>query len=408
MPRLLHPFANPASSDFIELERAEGVRVYDTDGRSYIDALGSLWYNQIGYSRPEMVAAITKQLNTLPVYNNFAPFATTAAEAAAERIASVSPLEDPRVFLCCSGSEAVDSAMKIARLIPQLSGDSERQIIVRRTRGYHGVNMGGTSAQGIAPNRENWGDLLPHMAEIDPDDIESAARLFAESGSKIAAVISEPIQGAGGVFPPADGYLERLRDLCDAHGALLIFDEVISGFGRTGNWFATQTYGVQPDLITFAKGVTSGYQPMGGVIVGREVAGILESDPDFLFRHGYTYSGHPAAAAAAIENINIMDREGLVERANHVGARLSAGLNSLVGDGYGRLVRGVGAIWAMELPEGSDYARSAAIRDKMLELGVIVRPIGECIAFCPPLIIDDTDIDQCVDALAQAIQANPL
>ena len=408
MPRLLHPFAKPASSDFIQLVKAEGVRVFDTNGRSYIDALGSLWYNQIGYSRPEMVKAITDQLNTLPVYNNFAPFGTVAAEAAAERIASVSPLEDPRVFLCCSGSEAVDSAMKIARLIPQLSGDSERQIIVRRTRGYHGVNMGGTSAQGIAPNRENWGDLLPHMAEIDPDDIESAARLFAESGSKIAAVISEPIQGAGGVFPPTDGYLERLRDLCDAHGALLIFDEVISGFGRTGNWFATETYGVKPDLITFAKGVTSGYQPMGGVIVGRKVANILESDPEFLFRHGYTYSGHPAACAAAVENINIIDREGLVERANHVGARLSAGLNSLVGDGDGRLVRGVGAIWAMELPEETDYARSTAIRDTMLDLGVIARPIGECIAFCPPLIIEDADIDQCVDALAQAIQAHPL
>jgi adenosylmethionine-8-amino-7-oxononanoate aminotransferase len=268
--------------------------------------------------------------------------------------------------------------------------------------------LGGTSAQGIAPNRENWGDLLPHMAEIDPDDIESAARLFAESGPQIAAVICEPIQGAGGVFPPTDGYLERLRDLCDANGSLLIFDEVISGFGRTGKWFATETYGVQPDLITFAKGVTSGYQPMGGVIVGRRVANILESDPEFLFRHGYTYSGHPAAAAAAIENINIMDREGLVERANHVGARLSAGLNSLVGDGEARLVRGVGAIWAVELPEGTDYARTSAIRDTMLDNGVVVRPIGECIAFCPPLIIEDSDIDLCVDVLAQAIQAHPL
>lgn len=408
MSTLLRPFAKPASEDFIHLVKADGVRVWDDGGNQYIDGLGSLWFNQIGYGRPDMVDAIAKQLSVLPVYNNFDPFGTDISEVAAQKIASVSPFENPRVFLCCSGSESIDTAMKISRLLPQLSGDPERQIIAKRTRGYHGVNMGGTSAQGIAPNRENWGDLLPHMAEIDPDDIESAARLFSDVGSKVAAVICEPVQGAGGVFEAPEGYLERLRELCDANGALLIFDEVICGFGRTGNWFASDTYGVKPDMITFAKGVTSGYQPMGGVIMGPKVAGALEADPDYFFRHGYTYSGHPAGAAAAIKNIEIIEAESLVERANHVGQRLSKGLDSLVGDGLAKAVRGVGAIWALQLAEGTDQTRSSAIRDTMLTMGVICRPIGDSMAFCPPLVIGDDDVDTMVDVLANAISAHPL
>lgn len=405
---LLNPFSKPASTEMRRLVRADGVRVWDDEGHEYIDALASLWYCQIGHGHRTVIDAISAQLDTMATYNIFAPFTSDVAEAAADRIVGVSPLTDGRVFLCGSGSESIDTAVKISRLIPQLKGEHGRQIVVRRTRGYHGVNVGGTSVQGIAPNRENWGDLLPHVVEIDPDDIESAARLFAESGDRIAAVISEPVQGAGGVFPPTDDYLRRLRELCTTHGALLVFDEVICGFGRTGSWFAAQTYDVTPDLITFAKGVTSGYQPMGGVIVGRSVCDVLESDPDFLFRHGYTYSGHPAAAAAAIANIDVIEDEGLVERADHVGERLSAGLRALVGDGELGGVRGIGAIWGAQLPAGTDYERSVAVRDHMLDNGVIARPIGDTIAFCPPLVIDDDDIDRCVDVLADALRAVPL
>ncbi len=402
-PALLHPFSKPASNSYHRLVRAEGVRVWDDKGNEYIDALGSLWYCQVGYGRREIIDAISKQLEQMSVYNTFAPWANGPAETVAERISTLSPLDGSRVFLCCSGSESVDSAIKLARLVHQLRGDHDRQIIVRRTRGYHGVNMGGTSVQGIAGNRENWGDLLPHVVEIDPDDIESAARLFAESGDRIAAVISEPMQGAGGVHTPVDGYLERLRELCTANGALLMFDEVISGFGRTGSWFASQTYGVTPDLITFAKGVTSGYQPMGGVIISRGVCDVLESDPNFLMRHGYTYSGHPAAAAAALANIDIIENEGLVERANHVGERLSAGLDSMVGDGILKEVRGVGAVWAGELPETYSDARALEVRDHMTSNGVICRAAGNSMVFCPPLVIDDADIDCCIDTLAQAL-----
>ncbi len=406
IPKLLHPYAKPSKEreQFRSLARSEGVRLWGTDGKEYIDALGSLWYCQVGYGRREIIDAVTEQMNTL-LYNVFDPWSNDITEAAAARIASVSPHPDGRVFLACSGSEAVDSAFKIARAVPQLRGDGERQIMLRRTRGYHGVAGAGTSLQGIAPNREGWGDLMPHIIEIDPDDIESAARAFAEHGERIAGVITEPVQGAGGVFPPADDYLRRLRDLCDQHGSLLIFDEVICGFGRTGEWFAAQTYGVQPDLMTFAKGVTSGYQPMGGVIVSREICDVLEADPDYLFRHGFTYSGHPAAAAAAVANIDLIESEGLVARARDIGERMSKGLSALVGDGNLAGYRGVGALWAAQLPEGTEPAHTVAVRDAMLDhagVGVVCRPIGDSLAFCPPLVMSDADIDTVLDVLAAA------
>jgi len=402
VPRLLHPFGKPAHDEYRNLVKTEGVRMWDDQGNEYIDGLASLWLCHVGHGRQEIIDAVSEQLATM-VYNAFPPWTNPVTEQLAARIADLSPMPDSRVYMCCSGSEAIDSAFKIARNVAQLKGEPDRQIILRRGRGYHGVNFGGTSAQGIAPNRENWGDLLPHVYEIDPDDIESAARMFAENGPRVAAVVCEPVQGAGGVWPPGEGYLERLRELCDRNGALLILDEVITGFGRTGSWFAAQTYGVTPDLITFAKGVSSGYQPLGGVIVSRDVCAVLEADPDYVFRHGHTYSGHPAAAAAGLANIDIIEREGLVERATHIGERISAGLHALAGDGEIASVRGVGAIWAAQL-NTTDPAHTVAVRDTMLDLGVVARPIGDSIAFCPPLVIDDDDTDKLVDVLGEALR----
>ena len=402
-PKLLHPYAKPAKDreKFRELVRADGVRLWDTEGNEYIDGMGSLWLCQVGHGRSEIADAVSAQLNTI-AYNVFDPWSSAVPEQLAERVSDLSPLEGSRVFLCCSGSEAVDTAFKLTRQIAQLKGEPDRQIVLRRTRGYHGIAGAGTSLQGIEANREGWGDLMPHVMEIDPDDIESAARVFAEHGDRIAGVITEPVQGAGGVWPPTDDYMRRLRQLCDESGALLVFDEVICGFGRTGEWFAAQTYDVKPDLMTFAKGVTSGYQPLGGVIVSRAVCDILESDPDFYFRHGFTYSGHPACAAAGLVNIDIIEREGLVERANHVGKRYSDGLAAMVADGTLSGYRGVGALRSAQLPEGTAPEQTIAIRDKALDLGVIFRPIGDSLAFCPPLIIDDADIDRCLDVLAEA------
>ncbi len=399
---LLHPFSKPSSDNFRTLVRSEGVRVWDDEGNEYIDGLGSLWYCQVGHNRAELVQAITNQLQTLSSYHTFAPMGSQISDQAAERIRSVSPFPDGRVFLCSSGSESVDSAIKIMRKVAILRGEPQRQIILRRGRGYHGVNVGGTTLQGIPANREGWGDLLPKVLEIDPTNIESAASIFKEHGQNIAGVVTEAVQGAGGVFPPPDGFLEGLRRLCDDNGSLLVFDEVITGFGRTGNWFASDTYNVKPDLITFAKGVTSGYQPMGGVLVSRAICDLFEEDPDFVFMHGYTYSGHPAACAAAIANIDLIEKEGLVERAKHIGKRISQGLEALKSDGLLSEVRGVGAIWAGQI-EGATTEQGLAVRDKMTEKGVICRAINGALAFCPPLIIEDQDIDHMIDIAEQAI-----
>ena len=397
---LLHAFAPPAKAeaDFVNIVRGEGSLLWDDAGNEYVDGLASLWYCQVGHGRTEIVDAVAEQMRRLEAYNIFDPFTNEPAAQAAAMIVERSPHPDGRVFLGCSGSEAVDTVLKMVRQFHQLAGDAERQVVVRRTHGYHGTNFGGTSAQGIAPNREGWGDLVPHFEEIPNDDLEAAATLFADRGDRIAAVISEPIQGAGGVHLPPDGYLEGLRRLCDDHGALLVFDEVISGFGRTGQWFGAQHFGVTPDLITFAKGVTSGYLPLSGVIASRRVCEAFE-EPGFVFRTGYTYSGHPASCAAGIANLELMDAEGLVERANHVGGRIQSGLEALQADGLIESWRGTGAVYAAEL--GRD---SIPVRNEMMANGVIVRPIGTCLAICPPLIITDDEVGRVLDTMAEALR----
>ena len=397
---LLHAFAPPAKAeaDFVNIVRGKGSLLWDDAGNEYVDGLASLWYCQVGHGRTEIVDAVAEQMRRLEAYNIFDPFTNEPAARAAAMIVERSPHPDGRVFLGCSGSEAVDTVLKMVRQYHQLAGDAERQVVVRRTHGYHGTNFGGTSAQGIAPNREGWGDLVPHFEEIPNDDLEAAATLFADRGDRIAAVISEPIQGAGGVHLPPDGYLEGLRRLCDDHGALLIFDEVISGFGRTGQWFGAQHFGVTPDLITFAKGVTSGYLPLSGVIASRRVCEAFE-EPGFVFRTGYTYSGHPASCAAGIANLELMDAEGLVERANHVGGRIRSGLEALQADGLIKSWRGTGAVYAAEL--GRD---SIPARNEMMANGVIVRPIGTCLAICPPLIITDDEVGRVLDTMAEALR----
>ena len=397
---LLHAFAPPAKAeaDFVNIVRGEGSLLWDDAGNEYVDGLASLWYCQVGHGRAEIVDAVAEQMRRLEAYNIFDPFTNEPAAQVAAMIVERSPHPDGRVFLGCSGSEAVDTVLKMVRQFHQLAGDAERQVVLRRTHGYHGTNFGGTSAQGIAPNREGWGDLVPHFEEIPNDDLEAAATLFADRGDRIAAVISEPIQGAGGVHLPPDGYLEGLRRLCDDHGALLVFDEVISGFGRTGQWFGAQHFGVTPDLITFAKGVTSGYLPLSGVIASRRVCEAFE-EPGFVFRTGYTYSGHPASCAAGIANLELMDAEGLVERANHVGGRIRSGLEALQADGLIESWRGTGAVYAAEL--GRD---SIPVRNEMMANGVIVRPIGTCLAICPPLIITDDEVGRVLDTMAEALR----
>jgi adenosylmethionine-8-amino-7-oxononanoate aminotransferase len=393
---LLHPFAKPAKDGFINIVRGEGAMVFDDAGNAYIDGIASLWYSQIGHGRSDMADAIAEQVRTLEAYNCFDPYTNPRAEELAAAVVERSPHPDGRVFLTCSGSESVDSAIKLARLFHGLRGDPDRTRLISRDRGYHGVTYGGMSAQGLPANRVGWGRLLDGFDVVPQHDLGAVERLFAEHPGQIAAVLTEPVQGAGGVFPPEPGYLEGLRELCTQHGALLIFDEVVCAFGRLGTWFGAQHFGITPDLLTFAKGVTSGYLPLGGVVLSRVVCDALEADPDFILRHGFTYSGHPTACAAGLRNLRILDDEGLLERAVHVGARLEAGLRGLLADGLVQEVRGAVAVQAVRVNQGVSAADK---RRELLDRGVIARPIGDALAFCPPLVITDEQIDTCVEAL---------
>ena len=402
VPKFLHPYARPARENFITIVRGEGALVYDVDGKEYVDAMASLWYMNVGYGREEIVAAASDQMRRLAAYNAFDPFTNEPAEALCGRLADLAPVDDARVFLTCDGSEAVDSAIKLARIAQVQAGHPERTLIVSRSYAYHGVTYGGLTAQGLPANQAGFGPLLPDFVNLPSDDLEGMARLFAEQGDRIAAVITEPVQGAGGVRPPVTGYLEGLRRLCDQHGAYLIMDEVICAFGRLGHWFGSEHFGIRPDLITFAKGVSSGYVPIGGVIVGSAVRRPLEADETFMLRHGHTYSGHATASAAALAALDITEADGLLERAGHMGDRLAEGLVSLAADGALAEVRGDVAVWAAGLPPDRD---ATAVRDHMLDLGVITRAIGtDTLSFCPPLVITDADIDRVVDALATALK----
>jgi putrescine---pyruvate transaminase len=397
----LHPFAKPTRQRFVTIARGAGALLWDTDGNELVDAMASLWYCQIGHGRTEVADAVARQIGKIESYSCFDPFTNAPADALAERIAALTPVVDARVFFAGSGSEAVDSAMKLARLTHVQAGHPERRLIISRVRGYHGTNYGGTSAQGLALNKIGYGELLADVVQVPSDDIEALSVLMASRSDEIAAVITEPVQGAAGVYPPTEDYLAETRRLCDQHGALLIFDEVITGFGRLGTWFAADHYGVVPDLTTFAKGVTSGYQPLGGVIVGRRVSDALEADGDFILRHGYTYSGHATACAGAIANLDIIEREGLLEQAVHVGARLETGLRALAADGAVDHVRGAVAVFGVALHPTHD---ATAVRDRMLDLGVVTRAIGsDTVTFCPPFVTTDEQVDRIVDTLATAL-----
>jgi adenosylmethionine-8-amino-7-oxononanoate aminotransferase len=401
--RFLHPFARPTREDFVTIVRGEGALVYDAEGNDYVDGMASLWYVNVGHGRGEVADAAAAQMRTLAAYSCFDPFTNEPAERVAERLAGYAAacVDDPRVFFTSSGSEAVDSAIKLSRIAQLQAGHPERTKVISRSFGYHGVTYGGLSAQGLPPNQAGFGPLLEGFLNVPHHDAEAVGLALEANAGEVAAVITEPVQGAGGVHPPVEGYLAELRRLCDRHGAHLIVDEVICAFGRLGRWFASEHYGIRPDLVSFAKGVTSGYVPLGGVVVGKAVRDALEADPAFWLRHGHTYSGHPTACVAAEAVLDITEREDLLGRSDHVGGRLSAGLRSLAADGLVAQVRGAGAVWAVAVHAGTD---PIAVRDRMMANGVITRAVGtDTLTFCPPLVITDAQIDRIVDALAASL-----
>jgi adenosylmethionine-8-amino-7-oxononanoate aminotransferase len=312
-------------------------------------------------------------------------------------------MQDARVFLTSGGSESVETALKLARLTHALGGQPERTLAISRRLSYHGVAYGGLTLTGLPANRAGFGPLVPDVEQVDWDDLDAIDKLIEVRGDELAAIIAEPVIGVGGVLPPPEGYLRELRERCDRTGALLILDEVITGFGRLGHWWGAERYRVAPDLVTFAKGVTSGYQPLGGVLIGTRVRQPLEADPAYVLRHGYTYSGHPTTCAAGLVNLDILEREALASRADAIGQRLEDGFAPLVARESVAAVRGVGGVRALVLSRG---VSATAVRDDLLGRGVIARPIGDdIVGFCPPLVISDEDLDHIVEAVEEAMVA---
>ena len=405
VPQVLHPFAAPAkpAEEYLEIVRGEGCRVWDVYGKEYLDGTASLWYCAAGHGRREIADAVAAQMAKLEAFHTFARFTNAAEDELAGLLLELEPIPDARVFLTCGGSEAIDSALKLARAGHKAAGDGGRTVVLSRHYAYHGVMLGGTSAGGLPANRDPFGTLLPDFFQVDRDSVDAMRDAVAYHGpERVAAIVAEPVIGAGGVFPPPDGYLAGLREVCDESGALLIFDEVITGFGRLGSWFGSHHYDVTPDMITFAKAITSGYLPLGGVIVGQRMCGWLEADPGYMLAHGGTYGGHPTCCAAGIANLRLMRAEDLPARAAAAGARLRAGLDELSPHAGVVDVRGEGLMQAVGLDPS---ITAGAFSEALLARGVIGRalPYANSLAFSPPLIISDEEVDELVAATAAVL-----
>ncbi len=403
-----------------------GATLTDIDGREYIDGFASLWNVNVGYGRTELADAAAAQMKTLAFSSAYGGFGSAPAIELATKLAELAPGELEVTYFASGGAEANDTAYKIARLYWTLRGEPERVNIISRIRDYHGLTFGATSATGLPNFWKGFGPLAPgflHAPSPDPYRFSGEgspgafyARALEEVVLKagahtVAAVVAEPIQGAGGVIVPPADYFPLLRQVCDRHGLLLIADEVITGFGRTGRWFALEHWNVQPDLMIFAKGVTSGYLPLSGVMLTRSVHDTLKSVKG-PFAHGFTYSGHPTACAVALRNVQILEEEHLVERAAERGAYLQKQLQELRSHAIVGDVRGLGLVAGIELVRDRDSKQSydpavgAARRVWLdaLEQGVIVRPLpGDVVAICPPFVISEQQIDRIVLVLSEAI-----
>jgi beta-alanine--pyruvate transaminase len=410
------------------IARAEGMFYYTPEGKPVMDGTAGLWCCNAGHARKPIIQAIQAQAEELDYAPSF-QFGHPKVFAAAARIASLAPGDLDHVFFAGSGSEAADTALKIALAYWNVTGKGSKTRLIGRERGYHGVGFGGISVGGMVNNRKFFGSLLagtdhlPHTYDREKqafskgepdygahfaDDLDRIVALH--DGSTIAAVIVEPMAGSTGGLPAPKGYLKRLRELCDKHGILLIFDEVITGFGRLGYAFAAERYGVIPDMITFAKGVTSGTVPMGGVIVRKHIYDAFMNGPDNAIElfHGYTYSGHPLAAAACLATLDVYREEGLFERAREMEPAWADAIMSLRAEPNVVDIRTVGMVGAIDLAPRADGVGKRAFEamDRLFrEEGLMVRTAADTIAFSPPLIITESQIGELVDKLRRGIRA---
>jgi PLP-dependent transaminase len=425
--RVLHPHQRGARSERRLMVRGSGSTVWDAAGREFLDALGGgIWVAQVGHGRAELGAAAARQMTELAHFTSFFEYGNDKSARLAERLAELAPDGIGRAFFTCGGSEGVDTAIKLARLYHHNRGDTDRNWIIARHFGYHGSTLGGGTATGIPGMEVGVGPLLPHVEKVTPPYVyhtemyggrdttdflldELAATIDRLGAGNIAAMIGEPILGGGGVIAPPDDYWPRVRELLNRHGILLIADEVITAYGRAGHWFESAHRGMSADLIVTAKGITSGYAPLGAVLMRDEIAETVAGVDRYLF-HGYTYSGHPMACAVALANLDIIAGEGLLERSTAIGDRFLRGLAPaadlpMVGD-----VRVHGATVGVELVADKaarvpvDMDAALAVADELYEgYGIITRNYGPTLVLSPPLVFTDEETDRTSAAVIEVV-----
>ena len=405
--RLWHPFADMGSVKDNELVivRGEDVWVWDRDGRRYLDGTASLWYANVGHGRPEIAAAVAAQMEELEAYSAFGDFSNLPARELAATLSDLAPMPS-RIFLASGGGDAIDTAAKLARRYWFEVGEPDRTLLISRTEGYHGTHGFGTALAGIPANRTGFGPQVETL-QVPHDSLEAMEAEIERAGpERVAAVFVEPVIGAGGVYPPVPGYMEGLAALCERTGVLLVADAVICGFGRLGTWFAVERWGIQPAMIVFAKGVTSGYLPLGGVVVSDRVAEPFWQAPGApVFRHGPTYSAHATCCAAALANIRLLATDGLLERGQDLEGDLMQAMKRLEAHESVAEVRGgVGMLAAVELAADVLERQPDAISRVVAgarDAGVLIRPQARAVAVSPPLTATPEHFDQ----LAQAVDA---
>lgn len=411
--------------------RAEGCSFWDIDGKEYLDGMAGLWCVGVGYGRTELAEVAYRQMLELPYYNTFFKTANVPAVELAAKLAGIIGGDLQHIFFNSSGSEAVDTMFRLVRYYWKLKGEPWRNIFIARRNGYHGSTVAGASLGGMSAMHaigmlpvagiehvmqpyhfgEGFGEDVEAFCNRAVQDIED--RILAVGPHNVAAFVGEPIQGAGGVIIPPESYWPKVEALCRKYGILMVCDEVINGFGRTGTWFGHTTYGVKPDIITMAKQLSSGYAPISATAVSHEIVEVLrEKGGDFV--HGFTYSGHPVACAVALANLGIIEREGLVERTGtDTGPYLAQALKRLEGHPLVGEVRSKGLLGAVEIVAepgtnkrfgGKEGKAGPIVRDACIENGLMVRGIRDSIVMCPPLIISHEQIDRMVDTIARSLE----
>ncbi len=394
----------------VVFREADGVWITDIHGQRYLDATAGLWYAAAGFGRAEIADAAAAQMRRLAAYSSFGAYTTEPTVQLAARVAAMAPIEDAVVFFTSGGSEAIDTAGKLARRYWDVLGRPEKRVIVSREHSYHGMAAFGTSLSGIPANRAGYGPLVDDVVLVGAHDLEALGRLFEQRSSEIAAFVAEPVIGAGGVIPPEEGYFAGIAELCAQHDVLFIADEVITGFGRTGEWWGSGRYGLHPDMVTFAKAVTSGYVPLGGVIAGPRIRSPFwdEPIPGAVFRHGYTYSGHATACAAAMANLDILEREDLLGRVRALEPVLAREMGRLLAAPLVGEVRTVGLTAAVELTDTALAGGPSVIEAVVTAArhhGVLTRVLrGRALQVSPAFVITEAELATMTDGFEAALR----